>query len=101
MAKSVGILAMPLCVVLLFYGCKALLGHHVLWLDILIFFVAVSVGQVISYLLLATGHRHAGLGLVGLSGLVLLGLCFAAFSFKPLQLRIFRDSVTGEYGIGR
>ena len=98
-AKSAGILAMPLCIVLLFYSYKALLGHHILWLDILIFLVAVSVGQVSSYLLLAAGHRHARLGWVGLVALVLLGLCFAAFSFKPPQLPIFRDSVTGRYGL--
>lgn len=98
-AKSVGILAMPLCVVLLFYGYKALLGHHVLWLDILIFLVAVSVGQASSCLLLAAERRHAGLEWVGLAALFLLGLCFAAFSFRPPRLPIFQDSVTGKYGL--
>jgi hypothetical protein len=99
LAKSVGILVMPVCIVLLFYGYKALLGHHILWLDILIFLVAVSMGQMSSYLLLAAGHGHAGVGRVGLAGLVLLGLCFAAFSFRPPRLAIFRDSVTGKYGL--
>jgi len=99
LAKSVGILAMPLCIVLLFYGYKALLGHHVLWLDILIFLVAVAVGQVSSYVLIAAGHEHAGLGWVGLAAVVLPGLCFAGFSFRPPRLPIFRDSVTDKYGL--
>jgi hypothetical protein len=99
LAKSVGILAMPLCIVLLFYGYKSLLGHHVLWLDILIFLVAVAVGQVSGFLLLAAEHGPAGPGRVALAALVLLGLCFAAFSFWPPRLPIFRDSVTGRYGL--
>ena len=98
-AKSIGILVMPVCIVLLFYGYKALLGHHILWLDILVFLVAVSVGQVSSYLVLAANHRIAGLDWVGLAALAMLGLCFAAFSFRPPRLPIFRDSVTGKYGL--
>ncbi|MEA3345201.1 MAG: DUF6512 family protein [Chloroflexota bacterium] len=98
-AKSVGILIMPLCVVVLFYGYKVLLGHHLVWLDILIFLVAVSAGQMAAYLLMSTGRRHERWVWIGLLAVALLGVCFALFTFRPPHLPVFRDSVTGKYGI--
>jgi hypothetical protein len=98
-AKSAGVLLMPLCIVLLFYGYTALLGHHVLWLDILIFLVAVSAGQVGSYFLLAAERLDGGFGRLGLAAVALLGASFVAFTFRPPRLPIFRDSPTGTYGV--
>jgi hypothetical protein len=100
-AKSAGVLAMPLCIVILFYGYKALLGHHVLCLDILIFLVAVSVGQMSSWFLMLRGHRSAPFTLTGLVAVALLGACYAVFTFTPPRLPIFRDSATGAYGLKR
>lgn len=98
-AKSIGILVTPLCIVLLSCGYKALPGHHVLWLDILIFLVAVSMGQASSYLSMAAGQQLAPLGWIALLTVVLLGLCFAVFTFRAPRLPIFRDSVSGRYGL--
>ena len=100
-AKSAGILIMPLCIVVLFYGYTALLGRHILWLDILTFLVAVSVGQVTSYVLLAGGAQDERLGWIGMLAVALLGGCFAVFSFKPPRLAAFQDPVTGGYGLQR
>ena len=100
-SKSVGVLLMPICIVILFYGYKALLGHHVLWLDILIFFIAVCVGQVSSYLLLAAGRQHGRPGWFSLLAVALLGASFVVFTFWPPRLPIFRDSVSGRYGLRR
>ena len=90
---------MPLCIVVLSYGYKTLLGRHVFWLDILIFLVAVSVGQVSSYLILAAGDQHSQLGWLGLLAAALLGASFAVFTFSPPHMPVFRDSVTGRYGL--
>jgi hypothetical protein len=99
-AKSIGILVMPTCIVGLFYGYKAVLGHHLLWLDILIFLVAVSAGQVISCLLLAARNPQGQVGRFGVGAVALLGLCFMVFTFWPPRLPIFRDSTSGRYGLG-
>lgn len=99
-AKSIGILVMPACIVGLFYSYKAVLGHHLLWLDILIFLVAVSAGQVVGYLLLAAGHPQGQVGRLGVCAVALLGLCFMVFTFWPPRLPIFRDSTSGRYGLG-
>jgi len=100
-AKAVGILAMPLFIVLLFYGYTALLGHHVLWLDILIFFVAVAAGQLASCVLLRSEWPSGRWNTLGLAAILLLAVGFTVFTFATPRLAIFRDSTTGAYGVGR
>ena len=100
-AKAVGIFLMPLLIVLLFYGYTALVGHHILWLDILIFFIAVAAGQLASYGLLRAEWPSGRWDTVGLAAVVLLAVGFALFTFATPRLAIFRDSTTGAYGVGR
>jgi len=98
-AKSAGILLMPLLIVLLFYAYTGLLGRHLLWLDISIFFVAVAAGQLVSCVLLAAGRPHTILGRVVPSAVVLLGLLFVLFTFVPPRPELFRDPLTGGHGL--
>jgi hypothetical protein len=100
-AKSVGIVLMPLTIVILFYGYTALSQHHILWVDILIFFIAVAAGQLVSYRLLRAGWSSDGLNVVGLAAVLLLAAGFALLTFAPQPLAIFRDSTTGTYGISQ
>ena len=100
-AKAVGILLMPLLIVLLFYGYTALLGHHVLWLDIFIFFIAVAGGQLASYGLLISKLASGRWNVAGFAAVLLLALGFAVFTFATPRLGIFRDSTTGAYGVSR
>ena len=99
LAKAAATCLMPLTIVALFYGYTAVLGHNVLWADISIFFVAAAAGQLVSYVLLTARDASRPLNLVGLAALLLLGAAFMAFTFAPPHLPIFRDAVTGSYGI--
>jgi hypothetical protein len=100
-AKAVGILLMPLLIVVFFYGYTAVLKHHVLWLDILLFFIAVAAGQLTSYGLLKAERPSGRWNVVGLAAVFLLGVGFTVFTFATPRLPIFRDSSTGAYGIGK
>jgi hypothetical protein len=71
----------------------------VLVIDILTFVVAVIVGQLVSYKLLTYGKSPDMLNKISLVALVLLGVAFVLFTFHPPHLSLFRDPVTGEYGI--
>ncbi len=68
-------------------------------IDILTFVIAVIVGQIASYKLLTYRKLHDKLNKISLAALVLLGLAFVLFTFYPPHLPIFRDPITGEYGI--
>jgi hypothetical protein len=98
-AKTAGIYLILIIIPILFYSYTAILGESVLVIDILTFVVAVIVGQLVSYKLLTYRKMPEILNRISLVTLVLLGVAFVLFTFYPPHLPLFRDPVTGEYGI--
>jgi hypothetical protein len=99
LAKTVGICLIPVTIVVLYYAYTAILGHGLLQADIAIFVVAVIVGQLVSYRMLAASPLPERLSRFAPIALAVLGILFALFTFYPPQVSLFRDSVTGGYGI--
>jgi ABC-type cobalamin transport system permease subunit len=98
-AKAVGIYLMPILIIVFFYGYKAILGHHNLLLDIAIFFIAVIIGQIVSYKIMSRPEFSRRFKTVSLLSLVILLLIFVFFTFYPPHIFLFRDSLSGQYGI--
>jgi len=98
-AKTLGIYLMPITIVVLFYSYESILGHGLLIADIAIFVVAVIVGQLVSYKLLTASPLPERLNRLAPIALAVLGILFVVFTFYPPQVPLFRDSVTGAYGI--
>jgi len=98
-AKTVGIYLIPIIIPILFYSYTAVLGESVLVIDILTFVISVIAGQFVSYKLLTYRELPDMLNKISLVALVLLGVAFVLFTFYPPHLPLFRDPVTGEYGI--
>jgi len=96
-AKAVGIYLMPLVIVSSFYFYQTFIEENLL-LDILIFILAVVVGQLTSYKLMNLKTRKIYLKL-SITGLILLASLFIIFTFYPLEIPIFQDPVTGGYGV--
>ena len=99
LAKAVGIYLMPLAIAVFFYSYTAVLGESVLIIDILIFVMAVVIGQMASYRLLKLKLPER-LERIALVVLIVLGVAFLVFTFYPPELFVFRDGLTGEYGVG-
>jgi hypothetical protein len=98
-AKAAGIYVMPIAIVVLFYSYTAIIGGDILIIDILIFVVAVALGQLTSYRLLTMGRLPLWLDKLGIVMVTLLAVAMGVFTFYPPHLPIFRDSLTGGYGI--
>jgi hypothetical protein len=98
-AKTLGIYLIPITIVVLYYAYTAILGHGLLEVDIAIFVVAVVVGQLVSYKLLTASPLPERLNHFAPVALVVLGILFVLFTFYPPRLMLFRDPVTGSYGI--
>ena len=98
-AKTAGIYLIPVTIVVLYYAYTAILGHGLLPVDIAIFVVAVIVGQVVSYRLLTAPPLPAMLNRFLPVALAVLAILFVLFTFYPPEFPLFRDSVTGGYGI--
>jgi len=98
-AKTLGIYLIPITIVVLYYAYTTILGHGLLAVDIAIFVVAVVVGQVVSYKLLMASALPKRLNRFAPIALAVLAILFVLFTFCPPQFPLFRDSVTGGYGI--
>jgi len=98
-AKTCGLFTMPVIIVAVFYGYAALIGRHILWLDIALFGLAVVAGQMISFALMVREPFGPKIRIATGVALVLMIVAFSLFSYLPPRRPLFRDSSTGQYGI--
>ena len=101
-AKALGTLLGLSLIPALYYTYTGALGVSVMWVDIAIFFVAAAAAFLAETRMLARDWRCRGGARA--SALVLLLLLSAAFvlcTFVPPRFPLFRDPVTGFYGLGQ
>ena len=99
LAKTVGVCLAVITIPIVFYSYTAVTGRSIFLIDISTFVVAVIIGQISSYKLLTHEKLSENLERISLVLLVLLGIAFVLFTFYPPQLPVFRDPITGKYGI--
>ena len=99
LAKTAGIYLAIAIIPVIFYSYTAITGKSIFLLDISTFVVAVIVGQLLSYKVLTYRKLSEGYNRISLVLLALLGFAFVLFTFYPPLLIVFRDPVTGKYGI--
>ncbi|MCQ5363003.1 MAG: DUF6512 family protein [Candidatus Methanomethylicia archaeon] len=97
-AKALGIYLMPLSIVVFFYTYRAFFGESLI-VDIMIFVLAVIIGQMVSYRIMVRKEPPRIFTPISLSALLLLGIIFIIFTFYTPHLPIFQDPITGGYGI--
>lgn len=99
--RAAGLLAGLAAIPTLFYTYKGIVGQGYMIVDILIFQVSVLLAFWVSRVL-QKGRRLAGGAWTVAGLLVLLGIwaVFLLFTFRPPELAIFIDPVTGTRGIG-
>ncbi len=98
-AKGIAVYLIPIITAIVFYGYTAVVGKEILIVDILIFALAITVGQLTSYkiMTLKTLPRYANS--VGFAFIILLALILVLFTFYPPHWPILLDHNTGTYGI--
>lgn len=98
-AKALGISLMPIFTVVLFYAYRLFLPDS-LFMDILVFIVAVVIGQIASYMVMASTRNFSRYNMPSIAILILLPILFIIFTFYPPQIFLFQDPISGGYGIG-
>lgn len=99
LAKAASAYAAMAFIVLFFYAYTAIWGRDVFWLDILSFVLAVALSLLVSWRILQLPGRYSALGEVATAAVVLAAAAFAAFTFYPPALPMWRDSSTGDFGL--
>lgn len=99
LAKSMSLLTMIVVIPVLFYLYSYILKKHVLIIDILIFYVAIFLGQSLFYYVL---NGPAVPYIFRYSGAVLLFIIFGFYmtaTLLPLKNFLFKDPITKKYGL--
>lgn len=89
-----------LLIVPLFHAYTSILGRHYLLADVAIFAIAIAAGHFIAYRI-AVGLVPSRSSVLAAAVLVIsLGAALVAFTYAPPAMDVFRDSLTGAYGMG-
>ena len=98
-AKFVGLCAMPVITMVLFYGYTSIWNHS-LPADVAVFFVSVAGGQLLSLYILSKEKAWPRFThIVAIAGLLILTVAFSTQSYFPRKNFLFAHPETGEYGI--
>ena len=97
-AKAIGIFLIPVAITVLFYAYTAFI-QDMLAADLIIFVVAVVVGQLTSYMILTLSPLPLWVNRLGMVLLILLAIAFGTLTYYAPQLPMFRDPTSGGYGI--
>lgn len=98
LGKALGIIAMNLFIVVVFYSYNSITGKSIFIIDIASFIVGAAICQALSYKILKSNISKIW-NYIGLSIFLLIGLIFVIFTFNPPSLNIFMDPRTKKYGI--
>ena len=90
-AKAVGVSLMIACILIVFYSYTAYTGKSILWVDIGSFVLGAILCQWTCWKLYRTNPLSRSLQIGALVYLIILASLFAAFTYFPPELEIFRD----------
>lgn len=98
-AKCIGLYTLVGLIILPYYAYTAFTGHSILWADILSSLLAVILTQLLTYRLETADNRLAEWFVPALMLLMLYYLMFFSFTIFPPKAELFRDPVSGGYGL--
>ena len=98
--RAVSSLAGLALIPVLYYTYTGVLGSHLLWADIAVFFLAALGAVWLDFCLLRRGRlSEPWQQVAGLAVLWALAFCFVWCTFRPPHIALWRDPVAGVYGI--
>lgn len=98
-AKVIGLYFMAGFIIVFYYSYTAFTETTILWLDIGSSLIAVIGAQALSYQLETADNRLADYFAPSLMMLMLYYLMFFSFTIFPPKIELFRDPVSGGFGI--
>lgn len=97
-AEVVGIYIMLGFILIVEWIYPAIIKRNILAIDLLVFFVAIALGQLCAYGLQVADTIQFST-VTALCLVAAQTIIFALFSFLPPRLGLFRDSTDGKYGV--
>ena len=96
-SKTLGIVISMAFTVIFFYTYTGILGKNIPAIDITSFFVAAALGEFVSYLLIVNKFKCNKI--IAITTLIIIFICFIVFTYFTPNIGLFKDPITGYYGI--
>ena len=97
--KLRGILLGLTLIPVIFYTYNGVIGKSPDWLNITIFFVSAAIAYIYEARLFSEENRPCRSPKAALGLLAVIAALFVVFTFRTPELGIFRDPLTGAYGV--
>ena len=94
-----GILCGLILIPVLFYTYNGVIGRSPDWINIAIFFLCAAIAYFYEARLLLSKEERCISRRAAILALCVLAACFVVFTFLTPQIGIFKDPLTGTYGI--
>lgn len=98
MAQALGILTAIGFIITFFYTYTGIIGSNFEVVDIGSFIVAILLGEYVTYKLLKSQKTYNA-ELLSIVFLIILLFSFILYTFSPLQIPLFKDPISGTFGI--
>lgn len=101
-AKTASLFVMPLVIVVGWYIYAPAVGRSIFRVDLVLFYIAVFIGQYISYKLLTRPPLEKKFNTYAIGVFIIMFLAFSTFTFYPPRIFLFENfdlKDTGQYGI--
>lgn len=101
-AKTAGLFLMPLIITIGWYTYTPFTGRSIFPLDLTLFYIAVLVGQIVSYKLLTAPRLAPRFKTIAMGMFVLMLFAFSTFTFFPPRIFLFEHfdlKDTQQFGI--
>lgn len=99
-AKLAGVLLGLALIPALYYTYTGITGINVDWVNISIFYIAAAAAYLLETKLLSRSRVYSSAAqLAAIAFLWLLAVAFVVLTWFPPHIPLFRDSVTGQYGL--
>ena len=98
-AKTLGIITSILFTIVFFYTYTGILGTNLAFLNILTFIISIIIGEYIAYKFMISNVSCNKT--ISFILLILLLFSFILFTYFTPKIGLFRDPVTGQYGINQ
>ena len=98
--KLAGILTGLVLIPVLFYTLSGIFGSTPDWVNITIFFVSAAVAFLVEAQLFKKDTLLCTVPILAVAAIILIGVLFVIFTFLTPQIPLFKDPLSGSYGIG-
>ncbi len=99
-AKTIGIFTAIIFIVVTFFTYSGIIGGNLMIVDIVIFVLSIILGEYVAYeLMTRKNESDARSKTLAIAIILFLMFSFILYTYNAPQVNLFKDPITGEYGI--